>query len=318
MESQINAADPEGSPHPLDVSVVHAYMDALTPDARECVSTRLIPLAQKLYDDQPEHAIELLGKILTKVASLPLDEQKAFLENDITVDTFNFQLQFKELLSPCADRFENSVFHIGKKAILMHELQDGNLVPPYMLEGESYDEEIETVWADENPEYYSVFFAEGTIDQLSAYFVGHGLLYFENNEGVAEQCFNDFPKHYALAVVSKKDTHIRGEVNQHDIETVYCSSLSAAFDIGYVDVHQSLIPVRPVTIITIPTTFALDDEHASFIAQAEEVYQNIVEKNPRRLAIKDKEQFSRAYAHERHLDIVLKYAFTRFREGIDQ
>jgi len=162
------------------------------------------------------------------------------------------ETEFQYLRSHLEITADHSMLHIGRKGLLESGIT--HLIPENIRNHEPYDKER----AEEDPEYFSVYFCSGKIDPLAKFFAGHALRSDARLGNIPEELeaacnkISSMHENWSIAVAEKE---FGTNTGLHELLTLY-SDLGTPKDYAteddYVDVFRVSGKVPINSVISIP------------------------------------------------------------------
>lgn len=316
-----------GDAGPLRISrdVLRSYRELIGGKGLMAFKQRVLPMAATILGDRPELRDAVLMKLIDAASYLRPAEIDKFWKTTVTFDTFDFQRRYLDLHRPNGHKIDGKVFHVTERRILQIVKQ---LIPRYMRDGRPYkpeppDDSVESAYYPHD--YYRVCFADGTIEMLSAYLLGHATLAQIFGRGGTEWLFEEngffVSAQFAIAVVDRERTAYAGG---HEIETIYDvngrwidEATMGDRDVGVYESHK-YVPIDAV--IEIPFTVITDDQISELRRQGREFYATKIATGLASpfFEIRDAEQAGDLFAAVRHQELAVKYALMRYAERLSK
>lgn len=301
----------EGAFGLINQGLISNYERTMGSAGKDAFLGKVIPLAQQILADKPDIYQKTLRALITAAPRHNTQSAMASLwESEINQDTFNFQRDFERLREPSNETIEPYVFHINHRKLLETEISDGMLIPKYKREGREFDPED----AEEESNDYYVYFASGTIDELSKFLAGYALVSKAWNWDASDfKRINSpqFPRTVALAIATTNDTR-PNPYGGHDMMTLYSPEGNGEL----VDLYVSNRPVPvkiakiPITVLTPEQVMELREEGKQFYRSGQFSGENIW------FDIKDNENGAAdIYASSKHQELAVKYTLLKLKEN---
>jgi hypothetical protein len=278
---------------------------------------RCLSLGAGLLRSNPDTFERTVSQLLDVASYMTAGQIEAFFSTEVATSTFTFQQRFDELLGSSNYNLSRKfAIHINENS-LFSRLSEPVLIPPSILEPDK-------VLDREDPlNRKNVFFATGSIDDLSVFLAGHALLRSEKDihrpsspsavvrSGDLPESWADdpteqrFSRYFSLAKVDLGNSvNTLKRKGVHDIESPV-RPLN-----GYIDLIVSKEAVR-FDLISLPATVLLPEQRKGFERESSSYRAAL-------LASESKEwsdvKFEKQYALTRHAELTIKLALLELCE----
>lgn len=205
--------------------VLGTYYDLLGDVGRYSFSERVLPLARNIFKSDPALCEAILVQLIDTVSFQPVAAVTPFWQSEVDRHTFRFQKQFENLRRAQKKSEGRWVFHLNTRDLL-ENLEGGQLRQQYLRNGQAFDISAQ----DGDSEYYDIFFADGSIDELALYFAGQVSLARRNELEFFRRAlqYNNqlMPRDWAIVAAESKNVKAIA-ANQVAVNNIYSYSHNA-------------------------------------------------------------------------------------------
>jgi hypothetical protein len=290
---------------PIDNQVLAYYQKLLQGFGLQSFQEKVLPLARRILSLRPEIYKQNLESLIHLAANQPqargnIDQ---FWTTEVTADTFEFQRNFAQLSAPSSIAPAENVFHINRQEMLKDaEQRGGQLLPAYVLENRPYNQEEDEGFGTE-----TLHFASGSVDNLSRFLVGFGLI--DKTKGWKPRDFLTvnglrFRDTQALAVAAKSATEYSG---LHDIDTLYAPTSTKEL----IDIFVSRVPT-PIEVVSFPVTVLLPHQVQNLLTEGEAAYKRGDFEEVFKVSPENEHQAGNVYALSKHLELMMKMILLKY------
>lgn len=291
----------------VDLDIISNYERQMNNAGLTVFQERTLPLAKSILSDDSQTYRQTLDALITIAAQNNRHERLPnFWDSEVTEDAFEFQRDFENLRKPCNTKVDPFTFHVNHRRLLQEEITDGQLVPHYMRQGRPFDAD-----EDEETDDYKVYFASGTVDEVSKFLAGYALVSKTSDwEETDYSRINSpqFARTQAIAVANTTKNSMRYEERGHDMLTLYSPEGNGEA----VDLYISNQAV-PVQVLRIPLTILLPEQIKQLRQEGLALYRSgKFYTDNLYFEIQNEDQAADIYAYSKHQEIAIKQAILKF------